>query len=126
MGRTATQGLWIDKKVDRWVKGVKAFGHNIKRYPQSAYAGLTKSLQQEWMYVQRVVPGVRERFAPIEKAIVEDFLLVLLGQLVEVVTQMREQLAKPARTAKLSIPNPVEKTEARHAHSRGLTAPLIA
>ena len=118
--------MCIDKKVNRWVKGMEDFGRIAKRYPQSIYAGLTKSLQQEWMYVQRVVPGVRERFAPIEKAIVEDFLLALLGQLVEVVTQMREQLAKPARTAKLSIPNPVEKTEARHAHSRGLTAPLIA
>ena len=67
-----------------------------------------------------------EKFAPIEKAIVEDFLLALLGQPMEVATQLRGQLAKPVRIAGLGISNPVEKTEARHAHSRGLNARLIA
>ena len=105
---------------------MEEFGRIVKRYPQSTYVELTKSLQQEWLYVQRVVPRVREKFAPIEKAIVEDFLLALLGQPMEVATQLRGQLAKPARMAGLGISNPVEKTEARHAHNRRLTAPHIA
>ena len=34
------------------------------KQPQSAYAGLKKTLQQEWFFVQRVTPGVGGKFGP--------------------------------------------------------------
>jgi hypothetical protein len=46
-------------------------------YPQSAYAGLQKSLQQEWQFVQRVVEGIGESFTDVQKAITECFLPAL-------------------------------------------------
>ena len=39
------------------------------KHPHSAYAGLQKSLQQEWAFVQRVTPGIGDAFGPVEKAL---------------------------------------------------------
>ena len=48
-----------------------------RKHPQSAYAGLQKSLQQEWAFVQRVTPGTGEEFGPVEEEIAKVFLLAL-------------------------------------------------
>ena len=37
-----------------------------RKHPQSAYAGLQKSLQQEWAFVQHVNPGIGNAFGPVE------------------------------------------------------------
>jgi len=50
-----------------------------RRYPQTAYAGLARSPQTEWTYLQRVVPGVDEAFQPIETALREAFLPALFA-----------------------------------------------
>ena len=39
-----------------------------------AYAGLQKSLQQEWEVVQRVTPGIGDAFVPVEEEISTAFL----------------------------------------------------
>ena len=38
------------------------------RHPQASYAGLQKSLQQEWSFVQRVTPRIVEVFELVEDA----------------------------------------------------------
>ena len=47
------------------------------KHLQSAYAGLQKSLQQEWAFLQRVTLGIGNAFSPIEKALRENFFLTL-------------------------------------------------
>ena len=47
------------------------------KHPHSAYAGLQKSLQQEWSFVQRVTPGVGEAIGPVEEALMEIFVPAL-------------------------------------------------
>ena len=42
-----------------------------RKHLQSAYAGLQKSLQQEWAFVQRVTPGIGDAFGPVEQALQE-------------------------------------------------------
>jgi hypothetical protein len=37
-------------------------------YPQSAYAGMQKSVQAEWTFVQRVVLDVGDKFDTIREA----------------------------------------------------------
>ena len=41
------------------------------------FAGLAKSLQQEWQYIQRVLPDTGRLFAPVEEALATEFLPVL-------------------------------------------------
>ena len=51
--------------------------------PQYAYAGMQKSLHQEWEFVQQVTPVIGDVFGPVEKALRENFLPALfegLGQ----------------------------------------------
>ena len=47
------------------------------KYPQLAYTGLHKSLQQEWQFLQQLVPEIRDKFATVEQAISDDFLPAL-------------------------------------------------
>ena len=54
-----------------------------RKHPQSAYARLQKSLQQEWAFVQQVAPGIGDAFVPAEKALRETFVPALFEGLVE-------------------------------------------
>ena len=53
------------------------------KHPQSAYAGLQKSLQQEWAFVQRVTTGVGAAFRPVKEALWEVFVPALFQGLTE-------------------------------------------
>ena len=77
------------------------------KHPQSAYAGLQKSLQQEWAFVQRVTPGVGEAFGPVEEALQEIFVLALFRGLTEGVPE-RENTCLSVKQAGLDLPDPVQ------------------
>ena len=51
----------------------------VVSYPQTAYAGLSMSLQVEWQYLMLTDLGVREYMIPVEEALANKFLLKLLG-----------------------------------------------
>jgi hypothetical protein len=70
----------VDGQVKKWVHGIRDLARVVRRYPQAAYAGLTRSLSMEWTYLQRVVPEVGDRFKPVEKALVEDFIPTLFDE----------------------------------------------
>ena len=46
-------------------------------HPQTAYAGLNNSLQQEWYFVQRVTSNIGTEFHTIEDALRNNLLLYL-------------------------------------------------
>jgi hypothetical protein len=46
-----------------------------RTFPQAAYSGLQKSLQQDWQFVQRVREDVGVEFASIDEAISLSYLL---------------------------------------------------
>ena len=60
---------WVKPQVDVWAHRVKVLAKIARRHPQSAYAGLEMSLQLEWQYLQRTVPGVGTLMGPIEEAL---------------------------------------------------------
>ena len=69
---------WLREKIRGWSELVKALAGVAHKQPQYAYAGLQKSLQQEWSFVQRVTPGAGEAFGPVEEALREIFVPALL------------------------------------------------
>ena len=69
----------MEPKIQQWVKSVNKLSKYTQQHPQSAYTGLSKSLQMEWQYLQRVVPNAGPAFAPIETALHESFLPALFG-----------------------------------------------
>ena len=100
-------------------------GDVARRYPQTAYAGMTRSLQCEWQYLQRVLPNASDVFKPLEEALRSHFLPALLGQ-DEVSDRLRERLKQPVRNGGLGIPNPCETADALFEASEAMTSPLTA
>eukprot|EP00978_Attheya_sp_CCMP212_P039959 scaffold213016_cov49-Attheya_sp.AAC.2 len=80
VGARAETKEWIGEKADEWTAGIKAFAKVAPRFPQTAYAGIQKSLQQEWQFVQRVIDGIGGEFAEVEAALTEVFLPALFGE----------------------------------------------
>ena len=60
-----------------WTESVKLLAGVAHKHPQSAYAGLQKSFQQEWIFVQRVTPGVGDAFGPVDEALKDIFVPAL-------------------------------------------------
>ena len=48
-------------------------------FPQAAYSGLQKSLQQEWQFAKRVTKDVGSEFKAVELALSGTFLPTLFG-----------------------------------------------
>jgi len=53
---------------------VKKISGAAKRYPQMAYAGLARSLQQEWQHLQRVIPQIAPLFDIVDHELKNLFL----------------------------------------------------
>jgi hypothetical protein len=130
IGSPESLDRWLEPKIQDWVFGVKTLAKVAKSFPQAAYAGLAKSLQSEWQYLQRVVPGVAERFRPIEEALAGTFLPALLATAAADVAPLRDQFALSVRHAGMGIPDPTQTAERCFASSEDcastLTASLLA
>ena len=66
-------------KVDQCVSDVYHLSKMATPRPQAAYAAFTKSLQCEWIYLQRVIPDCRTLLAPLENAVFTSFLPAVFG-----------------------------------------------
>ena len=65
---------WLAGKVEEWAESMGTLAGLSRKHPHSAYAKLQNSLQHKWAFVQRVTPGIRNAFGPVEKALRENFL----------------------------------------------------
>ena len=94
-------------------------------HPQSAYAGLKKSLQQEWALVQRVTPGIGDAFGPMEEVLRGTFLLALFQVLGEV-TSGRGFTCLPLKQSVLALPDPMKTAPENWTASCVVTGHLVA
>ena len=77
-----------------------------RKHLQSAYAGLQKSLQQEWAFVQKVTPGIEDDFGPVEENIATAFLPALFMGVGDR-SPGRAITRLPVKQAGLAIPYPM-------------------
>jgi hypothetical protein len=124
IGSGSEEANWIDTQINQWIDGVKALSMVARRYPHTAYAGFTHSLQAEWQYVQRVTPQITQAFAPLESAITHIFLPALLNSTVEEATKLRPLIALPVRKGGLGILDPTTTAEHCYSASTAATSPL--
>ena len=92
-------------KIKGLTESVEILAEVSRKHPQSAYAGLQKSLQQEWAFMQRVAPGVGDAFGPVETALKETFVPELFEGLREGVPE-QGVTRLPVKQAGLAIPDP--------------------
>ena len=53
---------FVLEKVKTWTSGVGTLAEAAELYPQAAFAALSKLLQFQWSYLQRVVPNCESSF----------------------------------------------------------------
>jgi hypothetical protein len=62
IGKDDALHSWLMEKTKSWEEAVGDIAKVAPNFPQTAYSGLQKSLQQEWQFVQRVTKGVGPAF----------------------------------------------------------------
>ena len=92
---------FMKQKVEYWTECVTKESKAAVRAPQAAFSTMTKSLQCEWEFVQRVVPDCAETFIPLQHAISDQFFPSLLGGVVTVEEKRLFQL--PTYTLLVSV-----------------------
>ena len=97
------------KKVEGWADSVKTLAGVDRKKLQYAYSRLQKSLQQEWEFVQRVTPGIRDSYGLVEKVLQKTFLPALFQGLGEGAPG-RGVTRLPAKQARLELPEPTKTT----------------
>ena len=95
------------------------------KHPQSTYAGMHKSLQHEWEFVQRVTPEIGDSFRPVEQALREAFIPALFHSLRKG-TPGRGFTQIPAKQAGLDLPDPSNMAPENWMASCVITGYLVA
>ena len=126
IGDEAACTQWVDEKVTGWVEGVHALARIAKSSPQCAFAGLQKSLQCEWMHLQRSIGNIGDAFDPVEAAISQHFLPALLGTCPSKGTPppLRKLLSLPVKFAGVGVPISPKTADIHHATSLDCTTVL--
>lgn len=126
IGEAEDLDTWINGKVTDWSDTVAELANAAIGYPQSAYSGLQHSLQQEWQFVQRVTKGVSDKFAKVEKEILETFLLALFADEFADNDPQIHLASLPVKKAGLALPNPVKSADQNYEASILLTSHATA
>ena len=79
IGEKTEEHAWVGEKVEEWCEAVDKIGEAGKLVPQAAYAGMQRSLQQEWAFLLRVIPGIGHKFRELEERLRLGFFHPLLG-----------------------------------------------
>ena len=113
------------KKVQEWLDCLGELSKVAEKEPQAALVGLTRSLQCEWNFVQRVVKDTSQLFAPLEKMLKENFLPSLL-ETSSVTYSDRVLYSLPVKRGGLGVRNPIESAELAFSTSREATDCLVS
>jgi len=126
IGDEAACTEWIESKADGWAKGVRALATMARSSPQCAFSGLQKSLQSEWMHLQRSIGDIGPAFAPVEDAISTHFLPALIGKDPDTPTppDLRQLLSLPVKFAGIGVTDPTASADNHHHTSTDCTSLL--
>jgi hypothetical protein len=118
--------MTVSDEVSDWTSAISDLASVAISHPQSAYAGLQKSLQQEWQSVQRVVEGMGDDLSDLEKAITDLFLPSLFADQYDE-SDPRHNLSKlPVKFAGLALPDPVASSDNNFEASTLVCSHLLA
>jgi hypothetical protein len=127
IGSKAMETHLVGPIVEEWVHGVKVLSRIAVQYPQAAYHGFATSLQAEWQYMSRAVPGLETHLQPIEDAIQGKFIPALMGCTVEEAARIdfRTLLTHGVKQGGLNLRNPVAAAPKLRQSSVEATAVLV-
>jgi hypothetical protein len=116
---------WLEPQIKEWDTEIETLSCITKQYSQTAYAGLVKSLQIEWMYLQCILPGIEDIMAPLEEAIQKIFLPALFEQPEASLTGLRPLMCLGVGKADLGVPDPRDTVKANLLALQSITIFLV-
>ena len=114
---------FVEQKVRAWIHCVEKLTKAAESQPQAALAAFTRSLQSEWVYMQRVIPNCADAFTPLRNIINKKFLLTVIGRSIS--DQEKTLFSLPARIGGLGVRDPVESAQQVYWVSRKCTGKII-
>jgi len=96
---------WLSEKVMKWVKSVNCLASAAEQFPHSAHTVLTKSLQHEWGYIQRIIAGAETYVHPLKEVLMDIFLPKLTS--LDLTSDEKDLMCKPVRHLGIGIVDPV-------------------
>ena len=125
IGSSAFVQKSMSATVGEWVRELETLTRIAQTQPHAAHAAFTFGLQTRWVFLQRTMASLPGLLKPLEKAIRDRFIPVLLGDpRLSLSNYKRELFALPPREGGLGILNPVEVASTHYANSRMLTRVL--
>ena len=124
IGDKEAEGRWLAENIKEWTESVEILAGVSPKHPQSAYAVLQKSLQQKWVFVQQVTPGVGDAFGLVETALKETFVPALFEGLDKGMPE-RGVTRLPVKHAGLALPDPYQTAPENWTASCVITGHLV-
>ena len=115
---------YVHQKVQGWIHCIERLTKAAESQPQAAQMALTKSLQFEWAYLQRVVPNCSEAFAPLRDTINKKCWPTVFGRSIS--EQEKTLFSLPTRKGELGISDTVESAQHFHSASIEGTAKIVS
>ena len=105
VGDEVLRDKYVSSKISDWVYGVSKLAMvATKNQPHAAFTGFFKSLQHEWTFIQRFIPGIGRLFHDLESAIRTNFLPALLDE-PAINDNIRDLIAILVKFSGMRIPN---------------------
>ena len=73
VGEEKESAEFVNRKIDEWLNGVNKLSRAAEEQPRVSYVALVKSLQAEWLFLQRVVPKCANAFDVLRNRIADVF-----------------------------------------------------
>ena len=110
---------FVRTKIEKWAEYVDLFSKAAVKYPQAVYAAFTKSLQSEWNYMQRVIPGHSDEYIVLKNEIERKLIPAIFGR--EILEREFCLLEMPVKWGGMALRNPVKTACNSSKHSVNAT-----
>ena len=124
LGDTSARDKFVSCKVQQWVSDVSHLSQLAVPQPQGAFAALTRCLQGEWVYLQRVIPGCSSLFSDLTNVLLTSFLPALFG--CEISSLEQKLFSLPVRFGGLGISVPTASAVDLYTASRHATQVIVS
>ena len=93
VGNPSENNQFVKESVHEWVQIVDHLAKIAQVQPQAAYAAFTRSVQNKWLHLQRLIPGCTPFFTELQKKITSTLLPSIFQ--CEISPNKRELLSLP-------------------------------
>ena len=124
IGDKTTMKEFVPEKSKNWQAKIQLLSAAANSCPHESFSVFTKSVQAEWNFLMRVVPGCDEFLKPLEDSIKNQFISTVTN-IYNVSNPQRTLFSLSAKNGRLGIPDPKVKTSEQFEMSKK-TSSLIS